>query len=312
MLDKESKEYLLKKSRVVGVGHGYKEVAGKQTDEVAIIVLVDKKLPFKSLVTAQAVPKSLHGVSTDVIEVGELKAHPRRRSEASPTAYPITEDVERTSRVRPALPGISIGHYRITAGTFGAVVYEQNTGEPYILSNNHVLANETNGKDGRARIGDKVFQPGALDGGDKKNSTIGTLAKFIALNAAPKSNVVDCALAKPISMDLIVPDILEIGEVQGVTLPTLRMQVQKSGRTTGLTTGRIRALNVTVNVSYSAGKILRFEKQILTTPMSEGGDSGSLVLDMNNRAVGLLFAGSSQSTLLNPIEDVLTLLNVRF
>jgi len=312
MLDKPSREYLLKKPQVIGVGRGFKEVGGKQTEEEAIIILVNKKLPYKSLLSEQLVPKSLDGMQTDVIEVGELKAYRRRKSAASPVTYQITEEVERTSRVRPAPPGVSIGHYRITAGTFGAVVYDQRTGEPFILSNNHVLANETNGRDGRARIGDRILQPGALDGGDKKNNVIGTLARYVNLKASPRTNVVDCALAKPRSMDLILPDILGIGEIQGVTLPALRMPVQKSGRTTGLTTGKIRALNVTVDISYGAGKILRFEKQILTTPMSEGGDSGSLVFDLKNQAVGLLFAGSSQTTLLNPIEEVLALLNVRF
>lgn len=298
MLDKKLQEYLLKKPQVVGVGRGFKEVGGKQTEEEAIIVLVDKKLPFKALLAEQFVPKTLEGVVTDVIEVGEIKAH--------------SEEIKRTSRIRPAFPGISIGHYRITAGTFGAVVYDKSTGKAFILSNNHVLANETNGKDGRARIGDKILQPGVFDGGKSNQNSIGTLAKFVALNADPKANVVDCALAKPSRDDLIVPEILGIGMVQGVTTPKLRMSVQKSGRTTGLTTGQIRALNVTVNVSYGLGRVLRFEKQILTTPMSDGGDSGSLVLDQNNLAVGLLFAGSSQSTLLNPIEEVLKLLNIRF
>lgn len=311
MLEKKLQEYLLKKPQVVGVGRGFKEVGGKQTEEEAIIVLVDKKLPFKSLLADQFVPKTLEGVVTDVIEVGELKAHPRGKLATSPIAYGIVEEVNRTSRIRPALPGVSIGHYRITAGTFGAVVYDRSTGKPFILSNNHVLANVTNGRDGRARIGDKILQPGALDGGKSNHNIIGTLAKFTALNAAPKANVVDCALAKPTKNALIVPEILGIGKVQGVTPPVLRMQVQKSGRTTGLTTGQIRALNVTVDVSYGPGRVLRFEKQILTTPMSDGGDSGSLVLDQNNLAVGLLFAGSSQSTLLNPIEEVLNVLSIK-
>lgn len=312
MPDNTSIEYLLKKSQVVGVGRGFKEVGGKQTEEEAIIILVEKKLPFKSLLADQLVPKTLDGVLTDVIEVGELKAHSRRKFATSPVAYEIAEDVERTSRVRPAFPGVSIGHYRITAGTFGAVVYDRSTGEPFILSNNHVLANETNGRDNRARIGDRIFQPGVLDGGKSNNNVIGTLAKFVNLNAYPKPNVVDCALAKPLEKDLILTDILGIGKVQGVTTPVLKMPVQKSGRTTGVTAGQIRALNVTVNVNYGPRKVLRFEKQILTTPLSSGGDSGSLVLGRNNLAVGLLFAGSSQSTLVNPIEEVLDLLNIRF
>ena len=46
--------------------------------------------------------------------------------------------------------------------------------------------------------------------------------------------------------------------------------------------------------------------------MSQGGDSGSLVTDSKNRAVGLLFAGSDVVTISNPIPAVLKSLDVRF
>jgi hypothetical protein len=106
--------------------------------------------------------------------------------------------------------------------------------------------------------------------------------------------------------------VIGIGKILGVVSPQLGMEVEKSGRTTGLTTGQIRAVNVTLNVSYGSGRTLRFDNQILTTNMSAGGDSGSLVVDKTNKAVGLLFAGSDQGTLLNPIQKVLDLLNVEF
>jgi hypothetical protein len=45
--------------------------------------------------------------------------------------------------------------------------------------------------------------------------------------------------------------------------------------------------------------------------MSQGGDSGSAVLDMNKRVVGLLYAGSDTTTILNPIQNVLDALQVQ-
>ena len=45
--------------------------------------------------------------------------------------------------------------------------------------------------------------------------------------------------------------------------------------------------------------------------MSAGGDSGSAVLDMNKRVVGLLFAGSDSTTIMNPIQLVLDALQVQ-
>jgi hypothetical protein len=125
------------------------------------------------------------------------------------------------------------------------------------------------------------------------------------------SNLVDAAVAKPLNPNLVVPYILGIGTVKGTVLPELGMEVQKSGRTTGSTHGTIRAIHVIVNVDYD-GRILKFKDQILTNSFDQPGDSGSLVLDGQNRAVGLLFAGSDEFTVLNPIDPVLDLLGIRF
>ena len=54
----------------------------------------------------------------------------------------------------------------------------------------------------------------------------------------------------------------------------------------------------------------RFIDQIVTTCISAGGDSGSLVSTLDNVAVGLLFAGSSVATIINQIENVRSLMRV--
>ena len=89
------------------------------------------------------------------------------------------------------------------------------------------------------------------------------------------------------------------------------MLVKKTGRTTDFTTGKVTSINATVNVNYGGGRVARFCRQIVTTDMSAGGDSGSLVLDLENNPVGLLFAGSSTATILNPIAWVQGMLRVR-
>jgi hypothetical protein len=89
------------------------------------------------------------------------------------------------------------------------------------------------------------------------------------------------------------------------------MGVRKSGRTTGFTTGEVTVLEATVSVSYGPGRTATFENQIVAGPMSQGGDSGSLVVAADSlQAVGLLFAGSEQSTIINPIQAVLDCLEV--
>jgi len=89
------------------------------------------------------------------------------------------------------------------------------------------------------------------------------------------------------------------------------MAVQKYGRTTGHTVGRVTGINATLNVNYRTGTA-RFTGQIVISGegFSTGGDSGSLVvtkglLMADRRPVGLLFAGSNTNTVANPIELVL-------
>jgi len=311
-LDKKHQKLLFDLTQVVGIGHGFKEVQGVETDQPAIIVFVQKKLPIEQLKRKDVIPKHIKGIPTDVIEVGHLRAF-----SDSPTELVI----KTTERIRPAPPGVSIGHYRITAGTLGAIVYDSKS-QPLILSNNHVLANSSNGRDYKAKINDPILQPGPIDiqalrtprvaSSLASDNILAKLTKFVPLKGSNKTNQVDCALARPLSNDMVIPEIRGLGAVKGIRTPVLGTIVKKSGRTSGVTTGKIKATNVAAKVDYGSGRILKFENQILTTAMSEPGDSGSLILDDSNYAIGLLFAGSSSSTLANPIQVVLTLLKVKF
>lgn len=316
---------ILGKPNVVGVGQGYKIRGQEPTDELCVVVLVRKKLPRAALAPQALVPQALNGVPTDVVEVGDLVALQAR-----------------TDRWRPAPGGVSIGHFKITAGTLGAVVRDRATGERLILSNNHVLANSND-----AAPGDPVLQPGPADGGREPADTIATLERFVPIEfqVAPPTcgiaigvaeiangiarvlgskhrleayqgdpnatNRVDAAVARPVNDADLRDDILDIGTVSGTTVATLGMTVRKSGRTTEFTTGQVTVLDATVDVSYGPGQTARFEGQIVATAMSQGGDSGSLVVAGDSlQAVGLLFAGSSQATIINPIQDVLDLLGI--
>jgi len=69
-------------------------------------------------------------------------------------------------------------------------------------------------------------------------------------------------------------------------------------------------IDVTTQVSYGEGQTAIFEDQLMAGAMSQGGDSGSAVLDEEDFVVGLLFAGSDTTTIINPIQFVLDALNV--
>ena len=89
----------------------------------------------------------------------------------------------------------------------------------------------------------------------------------------------------------------------------LGIQVQKYGRTTGLTVGTVDGINATVDVCYDSScfSVARFVDQLVISPgtFSGGGDSGSLIVDSGKHPVGLLFAGSSTNTIANRIDLVL-------
>ena len=213
----------------------------------------------------------------------------------------------RTDRWRPAPGGVSIGHKDITAGTLGCVVIDNETGEKLILSNNHVLADCNRGK-----IGDEIYQPGPYDHPICPEDLLARLYRYVEIKEPPHANLVDAAVAKPIQEEWVSDEILEVGKVKGVATVSEGDVVKKSGRTTGVTEAKVFDCNATVKVyGYPWGYSI-FEDQMLTYAMAAGGDSGSLVLNKNNQAVGLLFAGSDRFTVVNKIHHVLSLLNVSF
>ena len=278
---------LLEKSNVVGIGIGEKVKGGFPQGRLCLKVYVEKKLIAKKLARNELIPREISRVETDVEEVGKIVAQGN------------------SGRYRPAPGGASLGHYKITAGTLGCLVKDKKSGKVFILSNNHVLANSNN-----AKKGDPILQPGPYDGGKKPKDIIGYLENWIEIGFSKEANLIVSALARPKNTSDVKPEIMMIGLPKGVTRAKLGMPIQKSGRTTGYTTGKVKDISASVKVNYD-NKVALFRNQILTTNMSQGGDSGSLVLDMKKRAVGLLFAGSELVTILNPIATVFNLLNIQ-
>lgn len=309
-LSKKTIADILALPNVVGIGNGLKQVQGQSTGEAAIVVMVTTKVPISELTENDVIPTEIEGKISDVIQVGRVSAQITAANVAE-TYQPEEDLLSRQSRWRPAPGGVSVGHYQITAGTIGSVVYDKYRGYTLILSNNHVLANATNGTDSRARRGDPILQPGAYDGGTLSQDRLASLYRYVPLNDSG-DNLVDAAVAMPINTNLVTPVTIGIGQVNGTILPRLGMTIKKSGRTTGLLYGSILAVDAVISVYYGEGRILAFKDQIITTNISAGGDSGSLVLNQDNWAVGLLFAGSSEVTVVNPIETVLRLLSIRF
>src|SRR3989338_7569555 len=285
---KQSETKLLKKSNVVGVGIGEKIKDGRRTGRTCLRVYVEKKVPEEKLTKSDLVPPLISEVETDVVEVGKIR--------------PLASNRQRS---RPARGGASIGHYKITAGTLGCLVKDKKTGKTMILSNNHVLANSN-----EAKKGDAIIQPGAADGGKVKKDKIAELERFVKIGFGKKANTVDAAVARPLNDKDVSLEISSIGIPKGTVKGRVGLVVQKTGRATAHTLGEIQDINATVKMDYD-GQTGLFRNQIMTSAMSQGGDSGSLVLDQKRRAVGLLFAGSDLVTICNPIVEVFKQLDIK-
>lgn len=224
----------------------------------------------------------------------------------------VPVEVEVTGKiVALAQVGTSTGNAKeCAAGTIGARV-KDSAGKLYALSNNHVYAREN-----KAKIGEQIVSPGLYDAVPQctfdPQTVIGTLAKFVKIQFGAKRNTVDAAVAL---LSTTVSNTTPAGYTPSSTAvsATVGWMVKKYGRTTGETHGTVTGVNVTVRVQYSSG-IATFADQIQISPggFSAAGDSGSLIVtdDLNANPVGLLFAGSSTTTIANRIQNVTNALGV--
>jgi hypothetical protein len=284
--------FLLENRNVNGVGVGLKIVHGHLTDTPCLRIYVSRKLPREAFPRDALLPAFVDAgggerVVTDIIEAGPF----------------FLED---SSKVPPAQPGIGIQPAPDETpggiGTFGAVVIDNVSEASLILSNNHVMADNNSNPPGTP-----ILQPGRVSTGTLRDYTIARLLRFVWLQSC--ENLADCALALPVTPSIIsitplygVPPpspraravALHFAGGPGISVgnpidtvlaqlavhfpqpdstigATLEMAVQKAGRTTKRTTGRVDAINVTIVADKRT-----FVNQIAFSRMTEPGDSGSL------------------------------------
>jgi hypothetical protein len=308
---------LLKIPGVTGVGIGYKIVKGEKTNELSIRVYVAEKKDTKDVPKNELIPKEIKGVKTDVIQ-RKFVLHPLRLR---------LQDLEiklDTGNYDPLKGGISIGPCRsvyltppdvntagwyVFVGTLGAIVKDNDTNDPMLLSNFHVMC-----VDNGWSVGDDMTQPSRVDGGNCPANVVGELQR------ASLGGQVDCAVASHTARGYSC-SIVDIGWVAGKATASVGMAVRKRGRTTGLTYGTVDTVNLTVSINYGDGLgTVTLTNQIgidvdpaKSAQFGDHGDSGSVVVDDNRRVVGLYFAGDSTGSygVANPIQAVLDALNVR-
>jgi S1-C subfamily serine protease len=255
------RDHMLDKENVVGIAGGEDE----------LLVLVTEKKPLDELDEDDVVEREVEGVTTDVIEVGDL---------------------------RPMLKaGDSIGLGNAGTGTFGGVVQDEH-GNLYALTNNHVAANSN-----KARVLEAIHHPGPADG---LGGRVGVLARFEPI-FFDRENLIDAALVR-----LDRNQGVEVIHEAKTTTARIGWTVQKFGRTTGHTYGKVIGRNATVDVGFGTQGVARFVNQVITDKMLSPGDSGSVLLSTSRHPIALGFAGSDTISIHTPINLVLRTLGVRF
>lgn len=227
---------------------------------------------------------------------------------------------------RPVPIGVSIINQTdaCASGTLGCRCFNR-AGQQFILSNNHVI-----GKMNAGVAGDPICQPslGDLPGTLRctiiPQTVIGNLTEFHTIRYFMTAK--DFAIAPINTMDASVASCI-LGQVDvqtpigGYGIPArtpqenlfVGLNVQKYGRTTSYTKGRVYSVNTEAVINYGTPGFARFrycidiQTQFRTPAFGAPGDSGSLVVTLaDRRPVGILFAGGGYDTFLNPISPVLT------
>ena len=299
-----NQQALLSSDGVRGVG------VGQQGQGLAIVILVDNTNRQSQL------PATLNNLPVTVQAVGIFQALACGGSNPQ------------TSYTLPVPLGVSGGNALLfgspvscASGTIGFKVRDNATGFIGWISNNHVVGHGSDGCPSTAPVGTPQYQPGPIDASPACSSAqlIGTLNRFVPIGFGGGNNIVDCGFV--LSSDVEVSsDILNLGpQVNNVVPSFLGQFVRKNGRTTSCTEGTVTGVNMTIPVNYGGTcGTATFTNQIMVSPttpstgFAAAGDSGSPIVDANNNAVALLFAGDPTTGIAfgNPMGSVLAALNV--
>ena len=227
---------------------------------------------------------------------------------------------------RPLHMGVSISHPLASAGTLGCFVRKNKQPQDlFILSNNHVLANEN-----RANKNDPIIQPAIEDEGDLVNDKVAELQEYVKLKPN-ETNFVDAAIARiDSSLECTCGLVNTIGSWQITALNGINknqfipkgsgvFKIGRSGSSRGRLISSLFKGGPTVDYSQKnePPRPYRFSGTIAiegegNQAFSKLGDSGSLVFDEDGYAVGLIFAKSTSGgtndcgiTYVIPIQTVL-------
>lgn len=259
---------------------GYKWEGDQPTQELCVRIHVQRKIPLSELEASQVFPTEINDVPLDVIQ-GPYKIH--RATSAN----------EHKIRSPFLMGGLSCGRETGGTGTIAAIVVDNVSGRPAVLSNWHVL----HGPFGLA--GDPILQPGRADGGNPVVDAIAQLGRSI-LDVDGDAAIAPLVGGRP-WLPLVFGSYALPSKIRETRLGEL---LTKSGRTTAQSVARVDGegfykLAYEISPGQREVREIRGFKLVPVEPgnpddleLSSGGDSGSLWTNPNSGdAVGLHFAG---------------------
>ncbi|AYF53604.1 hypothetical protein Z957_08355 [Clostridium sp. K25] len=276
-------KYFFNKANVIGVGMGYKVINGFCTCQKCITIFVTNKIESNKINSKDLIPYCYKGILTDVMEINMPKV------------------CSLTKRIRPTLGGYSIGVDDLKAGTIGCLVADNKN--DYILTCNHVVAGNV-----RGTVDKFVVQPAPKYGGKVPKDVVGLVSRFVPVDLGGDFNYVDAAIVKTDRSKASIA-IAFIGPINRTSFTQIGEKVKKVGATTELTTGIIKTKYTSILINF-LGRQVTFKNQITTTKMSDEGDSGSILLNDKNEALGMLMGDNSTISIYNTISDVVESLEV--
>jgi hypothetical protein len=329
---------------VVACGIGFKTTQGQQTWVPSVVLSVVHKMPQSELPESQILPKLIEGIPTDVIETGEITALAIDRVGIVRPLQPGVSIGHRdgTAGTLGCIVRRGGDQYLLSNNHVLALLNRAEIGDPILQPgpgdggtlNDHIgkLAGYEKIRFSAETGSNVVIVDGPQDATTPQNDAApqgcaALIARLfggrppITLPTEPApgplpvgmetpENRVDAAIAQPLRSMTINPVLAEVnGLPTGVADPKLGMHVFKSGRSTGVTEGFITQVDVTVDVQYGARRA-RYVNQMMTTRFSDRGDSGSLMVNGQREAVGLIFSGSELVSVASPIRFVLSALRV--
>ncbi len=233
--------------------------------------------------------------------------------------FSIPTDLTQVTQAISSSLGMSISRSNmLSSGSIGFTTSRRNENKLLLVTNFHVACADL--MDATPRINsftttDSIKEPDVVM--PAKGSAGSKIIGRIIEGRLDRFN--DISLVEIDGAVAITNNIQSIGHIAGIqTLNKIKdgfrpgtITLQMFGAMSGFTTGVIESFSSTQPIRYLNGKLVHTLKGLIqVTRMSQPGDSGSAVVDMNKKLVGILVAADNSFSYLLPIENILSNFNL--